>query len=115
MNLMMHWVKHHRQDDRGVYMAGAVKYTGIEKYIWSDTYNFFLKHKDDANTDENWQELLREASVLTNKYHNHPLLRSILVNTILQIESRVAGRVLDNKTYRQWEAELEAVIGTSKN
>lgn len=88
----------------------AVKYNGIEKYIWSDTYNFFLKHHNDSNTDESWNSLLEDARELSEKYNDHPLLRKILVQTIIQIESKVGGRYLDGKSYRQWEQELDHVI-----
>ncbi|MBO5388711.1 MAG: hypothetical protein J6A59_11325 [Lachnospiraceae bacterium] len=88
----------------------AVKYNGIEKYIWSDTYNFFLKHHNDSNTDESWNELLEDARQLTIKYHDHPLLRKILAQTIMQIESKVGGRYIEGKSYRQWEYELGHVI-----
>ena len=88
----------------------AVKYNGIEKYIWSDTYNFFLKHHNDSNTDESWNSLLEDARELSEKYNDHPLLRKILVQTIIQIESKVGGRYLDGKTYIQCEQELDLVI-----
>lgn len=88
----------------------AVKYNGIEKYIWSDTYNLFLKHYNGNNSDEEWQELIKDAEDLNKKYHNHPVARQIIVQTILIIESRVTGRYLDGKSYRQWENELSHII-----
>lgn len=88
----------------------AVKYNGIEKYIWSDTYNVFLKYKDCPNTEETWENVTNEIEALNQKYHNHSTFRAMSILVLNQLDSRISGRPIDGRTYRQWNIELNHVI-----
>jgi hypothetical protein len=82
------------------------KYTGIEKYIFSDVYNFFLKYSEIPNQDEYWEQCVRDAKLLTFKYHEYPLAKHMVINTMEQLEFKICGRPLDGYTYEQWNAIL---------
>lgn len=86
----------------------AVKYNGIEKYIFSDIYNFFLKYKDVPNEDYYWKCIKDESNILCAKYKNHPFARKMIVETILQLEHVITGRKLDGMNHDEWENKLEA-------
>lgn len=85
----------------------AEKYSGIEKYIFADVYNLFLKYKDIPNEDYYWECLTDEARIINFKYKDHPLARAMVVATILQIEHKVSGRLREGLTHEQWEAKLD--------
>lgn len=59
-------------------------YTGIEKYIFADTYNFFIKYKDITGTDKEWEDCIARAEEIRIKYKDYPLARTIL-NEVLHI------------------------------
>ena len=84
----------------------AEKYTGVEKYIFSDVYNFFLKYANIPNQDYYWEHCVADAKILCFKYRNYPLARKMVMNVLEQIEFRVCNRVIDNKTYQEWEEYL---------
>lgn len=84
----------------------AEKYNGIERYIFADAYNFFLKFKDMQNNDYNWEMCIGEAKLLYFKYKNHPLARGVIASTVNQIEHVVIGKPLDGLTHQQWEDAL---------
>ena len=86
----------------------AVKYEGIERYIFADVYNFYLKFKDMENTDANWEKCISESKLLAFKYKNHPLATSMLASTTIQIEHSVNGRLLKGKSHDEWEQLLIA-------
>jgi hypothetical protein len=83
------------------------KYEGIERYIFADMYNFFLKYKDMPNTDYYWEQCIGDSKILMFKYKNHPLAREIMSATIFQIEHTVKGTIIDNYTREEWEEKLK--------
>ena len=85
----------------------AAKYEGLEKFIFSDAYNFFLKYRDMASTDNNWELCIAESNMLANKYRNHPLATSILASVIHQLEHKVNGGAVRGYTDEQWEILLK--------
>lgn len=85
----------------------AEKYDGIERYIFADLYNFFLKYKDMPNTDYYWQICLDDAKVLRFKYMEHPVVTGMIAQVITQIEHKVTGRTLSNLSHEQWEEKLK--------
>jgi len=86
-------------------MAG--KYLGIEKYIFSDVYNFFLKYKDMPNENICWEVCLKDAEILYFKYKDHPFVRTMVTATISQIEHKVCNKPLLGLTHEEWEQNLE--------
>lgn len=84
----------------------AEKYTGIEKYIFSDLYNFFLKYSNMLNDDFYWDYCISDARALCFKYRNYPLARNMIVSVLGQIEFKVCNKVVDGRTYKQWDEYL---------
>lgn len=84
------------------------KYTGIERYIFSDVYNFFLKYKDIPNEDYYWEKCLEDAQMIYFKYKNNPFARALVINTINQLEAKITGVMQDGFTYEQWETQLKS-------
>lgn len=85
----------------------AEVYKGIEKYIFSDTYNFFLRHRNIGQTEREWDVCITEANLLYHKYNNHPLVRDIITSIITQLEHKSLGESYGGYTYNQWEKILE--------
>ena len=84
----------------------AEKYTGVEKYIFSDIYNFFLKYANVPNQDYYWEHCIADAKILCFKYKNYPLAKRMITDVLEHLEFRICGRVLDHKTYQEWEEYL---------
>ena len=84
----------------------AEKYCGIEKYIFADVYNLFLKYKDIPNEDYYWECLIKDADAIYAKYKSHPLVRSMVVATMTQLEHKISGRLKDGLNHAQWEEKL---------
>lgn len=84
----------------------AEKYTGVEKYIFADVYNFFLKYKDVPNTDYHWTCCIGEAKLLNFKYKDYPLARHMVIDILEQLELKICGKVIGGYTYDQWEQVL---------
>ena len=90
----------------------AEKYTGIEKYMFSDAYNFFLKYKDMQNTDYYWELCIKDARTLYFKYADHPLIRGLVSSTMQQLSHKVNNTVLCGLTPDQWEEKLKVAKQT---
>lgn len=91
-------------------MDVAEKYLGIERYMFSDTYNLFLKYRDIKEYDENaWQMLADDANKLYDKYKNHPMARNLISATLENLEFKQCKRVIEGKTYKDYEVELKDV------
>jgi hypothetical protein len=86
------------------------KYTGVEKYIFSDVYTLFLRFKDMADTDIAWQAYLREADALCVKYKGNRLLREMISSITCQIEHRLRNTTVNGLTYDQWEKVIKGGI-----
>lgn len=82
------------------------KYLGIEKYIFADIYNFFLKYKDIPNEDYYWECLVQDSKILMFKYKNHPLCKDMLLATMEQLEHKIGCRPRKGLTHEQWEETL---------
>lgn len=82
------------------------KYNGIEKYIFSDMYLFFLKYKDIPNDEYYWNACLEDAKMLMFKWKNHPFAQGMLSQTLNQLEHVVSGRPLNELSREQWEETL---------
>lgn len=81
-------------------------YSGIEKYIFADAYNFFLKYKDIPNEDYYWECCVADAKSLCFKYKEHKLAMSLINSVLEQLEHKVAGRKSKELTHEQWEENL---------
>ena len=81
----------------------GTKYTGIEKYIFTDTYNFFLKYKSMPNTDYAWELCVNDAKRIVNKYGRHPLVRSIIDGILTDLEMIVANKNINGIDYYGYE------------
>lgn len=86
----------------------ATKYDGIERYMFADVYNFFLKYKDMPKSDNNWEKCIAESKLLAFKYKNHPLATSMIASTIVQLEHIINGRLQRGNTHDEWEKLLVA-------
>ena len=84
----------------------AEKYTGVEKYIFSDVYNFFLKYANVPNEDYYWERCISDAKLLYFKYRNYPLAKRMVMDVLEQLEFRLCNKAIDGMTYQQWEAYL---------
>lgn len=82
-------------------------YSGIEKYIFSDAYNFFLKYKDMPNDDYHWDACIKDAGMLGFKYKNHPMMRTILNGVMNQLEHIVCDKAINDMDREQWEENLK--------
>lgn len=85
-------------------------YYGMERYIFSDAYNLFLKYKDMQNTDRNWEMCIEEANNLSDKYCGHALAKNIILATMEQIERIVLKKTLDGLTREQWEQKFREKV-----
>lgn len=83
------------------------KYNGIERYIFADVYNFFLKYKDMPNEDYYWENCLNDSQMLYFKYKNNPFARAMLSSTINQLEAKITGKLQAGLTYEQWDEQLK--------
>ena len=88
-------------------MAGQ-PYNGIERYIFADTYNLFLKYKDVDNNDFNWDMCIKDAEKLNLKYKNHPLARRVIDATMAQLEHIICSKQSNGLSRDDWEKVLEA-------
>ena len=89
-------------------MAGQTeRYDGIERYIFADVYNLFLKYKNMTNDEYHWECVNDDAKALYQKYKNHRLAREMIVATLTQLEHKLTGRVRDGLTHEQWEEKLK--------
>lgn len=84
----------------------AVKYNGIEKFIFADVYNLFLKYKDVPNQDYYFECLVKDTKMLNFKYKNHPLAKSLIVETVTHLEKVILGKEINGHTREEWEEML---------
>ena len=90
---------------------GKTKYTGVEKYIFSDVYNFFLKYRFTENNSETWECLLADAKVLAFKYHDYAFAQDLIKDTVGHLEFIICGTKIKQRTYNEWEY----ILGDYKN
>lgn len=89
------------------------KYAGIERVIFSDLYNFFLKFKDIPDEKYYWDVLNGDAKILKFKFKDHPFACGMVDLTVQQLTHIIKKTtVTDTRggktlTREQWEAELE--------
>lgn len=88
------------------------KYMGIEKYIYSDAYVFFLKYKDIPNEDYYWEKCIEDAKLLIFKYKEHPFARQMITATIDQLDHTINKTLLNGYTHEQWEQLLSLAKNT---
>lgn len=81
----------------------AQKYNGMEKYIFADVYNFFLKYKDIPNNDEYWNACRLDAQMLVEKYKMNYMAKEMMITTLHQLEHKICGTILSGYSYKQWE------------
>ena len=81
-------------------------YAGIEKYIFADVYNFFLKYKDIPNEDYYWECCVNDAKILCFKYKEHRLARSMITSVLEQLEHKVGNKPYKGLSHEQWEENL---------
>lgn len=84
----------------------AEKYMGMEKYIFTDTYNLFLKFKNMPDTEEHWKIVQADANMLVSKYKGNYLAQEMVLTVLEQLQHKICGNQLNGKTYKQWEKEL---------
>lgn len=68
------------------------KFNGLEKGMYSESYTLFLKYKDMANTEQNWNRLTIESNILIEKFGKCEFIRDLIVTITKQIEKRVSGK-----------------------
>lgn len=89
------------------------KYTGIERVIFSDLYNFFLKFKDIPDEKYYWDVLNGDANILKFKFKDHPFASKMIDLTVEQLTHIIKKtEITDTRgrktlTHEQWEKELE--------
>lgn len=89
------------------------KYDGIERIIFSDIYNFFLKFKDVPDENYYWDILYNDAKILTFKFKDHPFATRMINDTIEQLTHVIKKtKISDTKgtktlSREEWERELE--------
>ena len=71
-------------------------YQGIEKFIFADVYNLFLKYKDIPDEVYYWDKLREDCNLLMFKYGENQFVSDMLAITITQINRRVSNRELYN-------------------
>ena len=81
-------------------------YSGIEKYIFADVYNFFLKYKDIPNEDYYWECCVNDAKTLCFKYKDHRLVKSMVSSVLEQREHKAGNKSYKNLSHEQWEENL---------
>lgn len=89
----------------------AEKYTGIEKYIFADAYNFFLKYVNVPNDDYYCECCVADAKMLIFKYKDYPLAFNMIMSIVEQLEFKHMNRTMSGMTYEEWEK----YIGDYKN
>jgi len=75
---------------------GKTKYTGIEKYIFYDVYNFFLKYRFTENNSYNWEHLTADAKILAFKYHDYALAQDLTTAAVAQLEFNYVIRLANH-------------------
>lgn len=88
------------------------KYTGIEKYIFSDIYLFFLKYKDIPNEDYYWSMCISDANLLRFKYKNHPFACAMINATMNQLEAIINKKPIAGISREDWETQLSVAKNT---
>ena len=53
-------------------------YIGMERFIFAEAYNLFLKYKDMDNTDYCWNELFKEQESFVERYHGNVMARDMM-------------------------------------
>lgn len=84
----------------------AEKYTGVEKYIFSDVYNFFLKYKDIPDDDYHWNCCINDAKLLEFKYSHYPFAVKLIADTLNQLQFRKNTEKIHGYTYNEWENRM---------
>lgn len=79
-----------------------VKYDGIEKYIFADVYNLFLKYKDIPDEEYYWNVFLEDYHILRFKYGDTRMVNSMLLAVMEQLEIKVSHK-------EQYYAEVDRV------
>lgn len=82
------------------------KYDGIEKYISSQTYLFFLNYCNGTDTDSYWDEVVDTGGKLCKEFDYHPMAVAFVGEYINQLEHKIGNKNRNGKTYRQWEQTL---------
>ena len=83
------------------------QYLGIERYIFADVYNFFLKYKDTMpNDDIQWEKCTIDAQKLRDKYKGHPLACNMIMNTLEQLEHKSCNIPAGGFVHEHWEQLL---------
>lgn len=82
------------------------KYTGVERFIFADVYNLFLKYQDMKDFGDYWQTLENDVKMLKFKYHNYPLAVNMLDEMYKHIKFKVKGTRLNGANYFEWEEKL---------
>lgn len=85
----------------------AVKYNGIEKYIFGDVYNLFLKYKDVPDEDYYFECLINDVRILNFKYDNHPLVKELTVATMNQLEHVISKTLINGMNHDEIEDKLK--------
>lgn len=85
-------------------------YRGIERGIYSDTYNFLLKYIQlDKLTERDWQSIVEEAANVCTKYKQHPMCVQMIGLCVQQLENKFGNKKLGAKTYNEWEHDITNV------
>ena len=87
------------------------KYEGFEKYLFTDTYNYFLKYQNMKLNDWNKTDVLsnleRDCNSLVFKYKDNPYASMIVKCTFEQLFNYIVYGCEAATTREQWEEKLE--------
>lgn len=87
-------------------------YNGIEKYIFSDMYLFFLKYQGIPDEPYYWNCCEQDMKNLRFKYKNHAFAEMILDSTYSQLRHKVKNIPMHDSTgtvvhsYDEWDKQL---------
>lgn len=84
----------------------AIQYNGVERGIYVDTYNFLLKYINSTKETMNWENAVKDVKEINEKYRYHPMCTQMVALCLNQLEYKFGGRKLADKTYEQWEEEI---------
>ena len=81
----------------------AEKYNGIERKLFADVYNFFLRYKDMPNEESTFDVIAKESSELAKTFCNHPFAIAMITATVTQLEHKIVGSETKGHSYVKWE------------
>lgn len=82
-------------------------YSGIERFMFADAYNLFLKYRDMKDIDSEWEQLTVDISNLTMKYNQHRLIMCLTMAVAEQLTHKIENAPINGLSHEQWETVLK--------